>query len=367
MQVETGLNDKVIHGLRAQFNQSRVDAILSQAQSMFLQAQFQSGSKSENKPETYELVEGGWIDKATEFLGFGRWAIGRPKNVSHSSGIHAEPMRDRFARHIAHAPSTTSTQSVSLTVPDSSIPDATELFLKHIPKPENLSEPNYGFQNAIEYRNILVIGDQGSGKTTIDQALACGLAQRYRTARFYAAIEHGGIAGLLNDCMRYTADAYMLVGSDLTLAKIPKNQVQAWFEIRHLIHQATGLRRGLVVTALEGHTLFGIEKNLRTSTAMMFLKSVPTNPYDRSLLKRYFDPKLLEAFERERENRPELVLVWDPRHAPHGTLATVNIPERNVLTPIIPPIPRIEWWDSKLLIALFAGLFAFAISAPFWW
>jgi hypothetical protein len=362
MQAETGLNAKVIHGLRAQFNQGRVDTILSQAESMFLQAQFQSGSKSENTPETYELVEGGWIDKATEFLGFGRWAIGRPKNVN------AEPTKNKFARHIEHAPATTLPQLASLAMPNSStLPDAIELFLKHIPKPDELRKPKYGFQNAIEYRNILVIGDQGSGKTTIDQALAWALAQRYANARYYCAIEQGGIAGLLNDCLRYTADAYMLVGADLTLAKIPKPVVQAWFEVRNLIQQATGVQRGLVVTSLESHTLFGVEKNLRTSTAMMFLKSVPTNPYDRSLLKRYFDPKLLEQFERVRETNPELVLIWDPRYAPHGTLATVNMPERNVLTPIVPQKPRTEWFDSTWFKIGFILAFVGALSAPFWW
>lgn len=363
MQMETGLNDKVIHGLRAQFNQSRVDAILSQAESMFLQAQFQGGSRSENHPETYELLEGGWIDKATEFLGFGRWAIGRPKIIR----SFAEPTKNKFARRIEHTPSTMSAQMVSPTAPDSSIPDATELFLRHIPTPDKLREPKYGFQNAIEYRNILVIGDQGSGKTTIDQALAYALGRQYANARYYAAIEHGGIAGLLNDVQRYAADAYMLVGADLTLAKIPKNQVQAWFEIRHLIHQATGLRRGIVVTSLEGHTLFGIERNLRTSTAMMFLKSVPTNPYDRSLLKRYFGPKLLEQFERVRESDPQSVLVWDPQYAPHGTLATVNVPPHNVLTPILPTIQHTPWWESKWMIGGFIIALALAISAPFWW
>jgi len=165
MQVETTLNDRVRNGLRAQFNQARVDAILSQAESMFLQAQFQR-CKSETTPETYELLEGGWIDRATEFLGFGRWAIGRPNLVR----PHAEPTKSEFARHIEHRPTKPSVHTASLTVPHSSIPDATELFLRHIPTPDKLREPKYEFQNAIEYRNILVIGDQGSGKTTINQA-----------------------------------------------------------------------------------------------------------------------------------------------------------------------------------------------------
>jgi hypothetical protein len=212
----------------------------------------------------------------------------------------------------------------------------------------------------------LVIGYQGSGKTTIDQALAYALGQRYAHARYYAAIEHGGIAGLLNDVQRYAADGYMLVGADLTLAKIPRSVTQSWFEVRNLIQQATGVRRAIVVTSLEGHTMFGIEKNLRTSVTMMFVKSVPANPYDRSLLKRYFDPKLLEHFESVCESNPQLVLVWDPQYAPHGVLAKVRTPERNVLVPIMPPTPRIEWWDSKWFITLFVLALVFALTAPFW-
>src|SRR3989442_15802746 len=107
----------------------------------------------------------------------------------------------------------------------------------------------------------------------------------------------------------------MLVGADLTLAKIPKAVVQLWFEVRHLIQQATGLRRGIIVTSLESHTMFGLEKSLRTSMTMMFVKTVPTNPYDRSLLKRYIDPKLLDHFEMVRESNLQLVLVWDPQYA----------------------------------------------------
>jgi len=157
-----------------------------------------------------------------------------------------------------------------------------------------------------------------------------------------------------------------LVGADLTLAKIPKAVVQLWFEVRHLIQQATGLRRGIVVTSLESHTMFGLEKNLRTSMTMMFVKTVPTNPYDRSLLKRYIEPKLLEQFESQHEQDPTAVLVWDPQYAPHGTLATVSAPPRNVLTLIVPPKPQSDWWDSPWFRIGFIIALGAALAAPFW-
>ena len=83
MQTESVSNDKVEHGLRVQFSKERVDAILSQAQSMFLQIQFQSGVGADvPTPETYELFEGG-LDRPSNGISkvrpLGEWT---PENNS---------------------------------------------------------------------------------------------------------------------------------------------------------------------------------------------------------------------------------------------------------------------------------------------
>jgi len=67
------LNEKVLKGLRYQFNAERVEAIVDQAFTIR-----QSERPEENRPELYELYETGEIDKATELFG-SRWVIGRPK------------------------------------------------------------------------------------------------------------------------------------------------------------------------------------------------------------------------------------------------------------------------------------------------
>src|SRR2546425_5938961 len=81
MASQVELNSKIFRGLRAQFSNERTEAVLTQAESMFQQSRYHSGLLDGNKPETYELFEGGWIDQALDFLGFGRWAIGRPKTL----------------------------------------------------------------------------------------------------------------------------------------------------------------------------------------------------------------------------------------------------------------------------------------------
>lgn len=67
------LNEKIIRGLRTQFNQDNVDMIIDQAFTIR-----QSKDPNANRPELYELYETGEIDQALEMAGK-RWVIGRPK------------------------------------------------------------------------------------------------------------------------------------------------------------------------------------------------------------------------------------------------------------------------------------------------
>jgi hypothetical protein len=67
------LNEKILKGLRYQFNAERVEMIVDQAFTIR-----QSKDPYANRPELYELYETGEIDEALEASGT-RWVIGRPK------------------------------------------------------------------------------------------------------------------------------------------------------------------------------------------------------------------------------------------------------------------------------------------------
>jgi hypothetical protein len=149
MQTETLLNDKVTRGLRAQFSAERVQAIIAQAQAMFQESTCRSGNKQPTPAEPYKLFESGWIDQALEYLGSGRWAIGRPKLVRSS----AEPLRHirRGTVQLTHIVSNNPIEPVALV-------DGIELFMRHIPGPSDLRYPPNIWSNAIEYRNFVVVG-----------------------------------------------------------------------------------------------------------------------------------------------------------------------------------------------------------------
>ncbi len=350
MQTETVLNDKVARGLRAQFSAERVQTIIAQAQAMFQESAYRSGNKEPPPAEPYELFEAGWIDRALEFLGFGRWAIGRPKLVRSS----AEPLKERFARHVARS-------SVQPAIKIEPVPHSIEtLFEHHLPQSINaFRTPQNPWENAIEYCSVLIIGEQGSGKTTLARTLAYALNERYGSGVF-SGLEVGGIAALLEYGTRIQSKVWFLVGEDLTMSHIPKPTLSAFFQVRNVIMQRTGLNRGLIVTAFNSHTLFGIDRNLRTAFHMLILKSVPTNPYDRSLLKRYFVPDLLDWFEQH--GTVSDCLVWDRFH-PHGIAANVSLPPVNVLTELVakPSDPHIQWWLWLWRVALLG-----ALTSPLW-
>jgi len=182
--------------------------------------------------------------------------------------------------------------------------------------------------NALEYRNLMLLGSQGSGKTTTIQGLALALGRKYGLDKTVFAIQVAGIDRLLAIPTRIACKCWLLCAEDVTLAKVPLTDLNRFFQVRHLIEQNTGLREGMAVTVFNTHTFHGLNKNLRDTFNALIIKSVPTNPYDRSILKRYFSPWLLDEFERTWAI--DKALVWTPCHN-HGIQVQVVPPGKGII------------------------------------
>jgi hypothetical protein len=98
-------------------------------------------------------------------------------------------------------------------------PLVVDLFLSHISQPTDLRVATSPWQNAIEYRSLLIVGDQAPAK------LACRNAQRStdRTIRriwSFAGIQVAGIDKLLSYATSRCETAWFLVREDLAPVKL---------------------------------------------------------------------------------------------------------------------------------------------------
>ncbi len=296
MLSEKELNERVTRGLRSQFNQERTEAILTQAETLALQAEYQSGNRTANRPEAYELLESGWVDRATELLGYGRWCIGRPKlNGSNGNGLKRNPRpRATTFRHSTPALTNQKQPEPQAQPVGDGWARAIEDLMPSFPLPKSR---NWG-DNAIVHKKLLVVGAQGKGKTTFMQSHALAVRD-FANAQFFGAIERASVRAILTDAVREPSTVWYFASDDLTLAWIDAMDVNSWYQIRHLIAKHTGLRRGLVVTAMGVHRFHGLDVNLGSEFEQLWVKSLPDRPHDRSVILSYFDH--IPAYKRKGE------------------------------------------------------------------
>ena len=90
----------------------------------------------------------------------------------------------------------------------------------------------------------------------------------------------------------------------------------------------------------------------------MILLTIPTNPYDRSLLKRYFDPNLLTLFEQQA--RKGDALIWDRYHS-SGVWAKVDYPTENLLSEFRTTETKWDFRYLYIVLGLFGVIFVWAL------
>jgi len=194
--------------------------------------------------------------------------------------------------------------------------------------PTDLRHTRTETDNALECRNIFLLGAQGKGKTTTTQSLALMLGRKYGITNTIFAIQIAGIDRLLSIPTKIAGKCWLLCAEDITLAKIPRTDINRFFQVRHLIQEYTGIREGMAVTVFNSHTFHGLEKNLRDTFDALIIKSVPTNPYDRGMLSRFFDRWMLKDFGKHWTI--DKALVWTPECDP-GVLVRVDEPPKGAI------------------------------------
>ncbi|HYU55554.1 MAG TPA: hypothetical protein VEL71_04975 [Candidatus Dormibacteraeota bacterium] len=308
MASQVELNSKVFRGLRAQFSSDRAEAVLTQAESMFQQSHFQSGLRDGNKAETYELFEGGWIDRALEFLGFGHWVIGRPgKNLT----VQSRPRASR-SMHL-HEPSL-KRSVLALSQPNPE-PSLASILDKLIPEPLPRSQ-GMG-DNAIHHLNIVAFGKPNTGKTSIGSSIFEYLVAKYGSGSVYAVRSSRDLVALLDNLPTRPYKAVLLFLDDMTKAlenvdrKTRGLLLGALYDIRGALSRCAGMNEGLVIVLSAVHRFYLTPIDLRADADLLLVRSTGTpGTFDartvRSMLGNSVYSQLREKEERALVNRSEL-------------------------------------------------------------
>jgi len=177
------------------------------------------------------------------------------------------------------------------------------------------------WDNAISKRNILLIGAQETGKSHTARWIALqawlkyygfkdeaaqlseaieflehGKVSQGRAAReepgFYA-LRHGhDVLGLLEN-LDQVAQIQIIFAEDLTarLDTLKKGEkarmANEWFKIRHKLRAAIQSQTGFIMGILALHRFHGTPPALNTDSDLLIFKSVPSNPYDEGVFRKY--------------------------------------------------------------------------------
>jgi len=181
-----------------------------------------------------------------------------------------------------------------------------EVILPH-PKRVWRGEPVPDWDNAITKRNISIFGAQETGKSHTARFIAQKIIEYYGKP-VYALRHPDNLLGLLEN-LSPKHDIQVVFGEDLTgalkMLKIREQQriAKAWFRIRHKMKEKTGRPYGLIIAIIGMHRFHGVPPAFTTENDIMIFKSVPTNPYDFNVVRRFIGDegiRFLQMIERER-------------------------------------------------------------------
>lgn len=175
-------------------------------------------------------------------------------------------------------------------------------------------------QKSIVHKHILIVGKQGSGKTTTLLNLIAYAVEKYANelvvinGSFSSLNRFDTIKRVLAETKKHVA---LIFFDDFTLDEMNKKDLKQFFKIRHLYRKATKNGYGLVVTVIITHRFHGIKyPELRNNADLIIFKSGVTNPYDMNLIKGYIGEENFERLQfitKEMDLNPEYkseACVW---------------------------------------------------------
>jgi len=182
--------------------------------------------------------------------------------------------------------------------------DRTEEFFKILfPSWERINfSPDVSYEtNNIIFQFLLQYGKIGSGKTETGRAIVEKAVEFYGEENVNAVISDS-----LMELIRYGLDSkpvQILIYDDATLEDLRSNTLRELFKIRQTYARVSESLNGYVLAIVNTHRFHGLKVNLRTNIDLAIWRSLPSDPYDISVVKRFIGSDGLETLQVIEENR----------------------------------------------------------------
>jgi hypothetical protein len=164
--------------------------------------------------------------------------------------------------------------------------------------------PNVNYQtNNIIFCSGLIYGSIGSGKSEVFRSIVEKAVEYYGIDNVNNNLTYNNFRKLIF----YGTDdklINLLMIDDITLQDIDKKTLQMYFSIRHIHKGIFQVNNGYIMSILGVHRFHGVRNaELRTNLDFLIVKTLPTNPYDYSIIRKFIGDKGIEfltLIEKER-------------------------------------------------------------------
>jgi len=163
--------------------------------------------------------------------------------------------------------------------------------------------------NNVIFKNVIIFGFQGSGKTSTANAIARLAIRKYKARNVNAVISEDGDLEALMCFGLSPKPVNILFADNLTLRKLDDQVLREYFRIRHRYQQAFNKDNGYILSLLGLHRFHSTHVELRTNMDALIVKDSSLNPYDRGILKRMIGDtylQLLDKLAKEKLRNPKL-------------------------------------------------------------